>query len=69
MQVATITQWLKQPGDSIVAGEALYSMETDKVNQEVNATVSGRLVEILAPAGAEVPVGGATCVVDAATKS
>ena len=64
MQEATIVEWLKQPGDVFREGEALYSIETDKVSQEVTATAPGRMVEILVPAGEDAPVGGALCVID-----
>ena len=55
---------VKQPGDTFTSGEALYSIETDKVTQEVPATADGTLVEIFVPAGDEVAVGAPICVVD-----
>jgi pyruvate/2-oxoglutarate dehydrogenase complex dihydrolipoamide acyltransferase (E2) component len=64
MTEATIAQWLKQPGEKFEKGEPLYSIETEKVTQDVEATSAGTLVEVLAPAGAEVPVGSPVCVVD-----
>jgi pyruvate/2-oxoglutarate dehydrogenase complex dihydrolipoamide acyltransferase (E2) component len=64
MTEATIAQSLKQPGDGFQKGEPLYSIETEKVTQDVEATSAGKLVEILAPAGTEVPVGSPVCVVD-----
>lgn len=42
MQEATVAEWFKQPGDTFTSGEALYSIETDKVTQEVPATADGR---------------------------
>jgi pyruvate/2-oxoglutarate dehydrogenase complex dihydrolipoamide acyltransferase (E2) component len=64
MQEATVAEWFKQPGDTFTSGEALYSIETDKVTQEVPATADGTLVEIFVPAGDEVAVGAPICVVD-----
>lgn len=64
MQEATIAEWLKQPGESFVTGEALYAIETDKVTQEVLATADGKLLEVFVPAGEDVAVGGPICVVE-----
>ncbi len=53
----TITQWLKAVGDTIAEGDPLFEVSTDKVDTEIPAAVSGRLVEILVPADATVGVG------------
>ena len=66
MQEATIAEWFKQPGERFAEGDALYSIETDKVTQDVNATQRGTLIEILVPAGETVAVGGPVCIVDVA---
>lgn len=44
---ATITNWLKEVGDSIEADEAVLEIATDKVDSEVPSEVSGILVEKL----------------------
>ncbi len=54
---ATVHQWLKKEGDYVEAGEALVELETDKVNLEVGAKVSGVLAKITVPAGQDVKVG------------
>ena len=41
MQEATIAEWFKKPGEVFSSGEFLYSIETDKVTQEVEATGDG----------------------------
>lgn len=64
MQEATIDKWFKQPGDGFEAGEALYSIETDKVTQEIEATTSGTLLEVFVAEGQDVSVGAPICVVD-----
>lgn len=61
MQEATITEWLKQPGDSFTTGEAIYTIETEKVTTEVEAPCSGKVLEILAPSGANIEVGASIC--------
>ena len=54
---ATVARWLKHPGDAVAADEPLVELETDKVTVEVNAPIAGRLTQIIAADGAEVPVG------------
>ena len=53
----TVANWLKTLGDAVVSDEPLLELETDKVTIEVNAPISGNLIEILASAGDEVEVG------------
>src|ERR1700740_117425 len=55
----TVAKWLKQPGDSVREGEALVEVTTDKVDAEVPAPASGRLLKILAAAGQTITVGTA----------
>ncbi len=54
---ATVSRWLKQPGDTVAADEAVVELETDKVTAEINAPASGTLGPILAAEGAEVELG------------
>ena len=44
---ATITNWLKEVGDTIEMDEAVLEIATDKVDSEVPSEVAGVLVEIL----------------------
>src|SRR6202022_4044095 len=53
----TVAKWLKQPGDPVREGEALVEVTTDKVDAEVPAPASGKLVKILAQAGQTISVG------------
>ncbi|WP_439622895.1 biotin/lipoyl-containing protein [Shinella sp.] len=52
-----IVNWLKAAGDAVAEGDPLMEVETDKAVMEVQALASGFLVEIVHPAGADVPVG------------
>ena len=61
MEEGTITQWRKQPGDAFKQGEILYDIETEKATLEVEAPCDGTLVEIMAPEGEVIEVGGAVC--------
>jgi 2-oxoglutarate dehydrogenase E2 component (dihydrolipoamide succinyltransferase) len=54
---ATISKWLKRPGDPVAADEPVAELETDKVTLEISAPAAGTLSEILAEEGANVPVG------------
>ena len=54
---ARIVAWRRRPGDLVAAGELIAEIETDKANVDLEAPVSGRLAEILAPEGSEVAVG------------
>lgn len=53
----TIVRWLKAQGEQVTQGEPLLEIETDKAAVEVEAPASGRLDQVMASAGDEVPVG------------
>lgn len=44
---ATVTKWLKQPGDTISEDEAVLEIATDKVDSDVPSPVKGILKEQL----------------------
>src|SRR5277367_3006795 len=54
---ATVSRWLKKPGDAVAMDEALVELETDKVNVEVNAPAAGVMGEQAVAEGATVNVG------------
>lgn len=56
MEEGTILTWLKKVGDSVEVGDTLCEIETDKATTEVEAAVSGTLVEIVAEEGEEVEI-------------
>jgi len=51
-----LSVWHKNDGDVVQAGEALFTLETDKVSTEITAEKAGTL-RIKAPAGSEVKIG------------
>jgi pyruvate dehydrogenase E2 component (dihydrolipoamide acetyltransferase) len=52
-----LVRWLKRPGDTIVPGDVIVEIETDKAVMEVEAVDRGTLAEIVVPEGTEsVPV-------------
>lgn len=51
MTEGTVEAWLKNEGDEVKEGEKLFSVSTDKLTNDIEATVSGKLLNILVPAG------------------
>jgi 2-oxoisovalerate dehydrogenase E2 component (dihydrolipoyl transacylase) len=60
----TISRWLVQPGGRVVEFEPMLEVDTDKVNTEVPAPVTGVLREILAKEGETVAAGAEIAVVE-----
>jgi len=56
MEEGTIVRWLRVEGEEVKKGEALFEVQTDKVNMEVEARASGTLGKILVHGGETVPV-------------
>ncbi|MBB6050881.1 dihydrolipoamide acetyltransferase family protein [Armatimonas rosea] len=57
MEAGVIVQFLKKVGDTVVADDAVFEIETDKSNVEVPAGEAGVVHAILAAPGSEVKVG------------
>ncbi len=57
MEAARVVRWLKNVGETVTIGEPLLELETEKSVVEIEATVSGQLVEILLQADQEAKVG------------
>jgi pyruvate dehydrogenase E2 component (dihydrolipoamide acetyltransferase) len=60
-----ILEWHVAPGDSVAVGDPLVSVETDKIDTDVPATVAGTVVELLVEAQDEVATGAPFIVVEA----
>jgi pyruvate/2-oxoglutarate dehydrogenase complex dihydrolipoamide acyltransferase (E2) component len=56
MNEGTIAEWCIADGAEVRQGEPLYSLESEKSVQEIEAPASGRL-KILKPTGEVCPVG------------
>ena len=52
----TVLQWFKHEGDTVAKGDALFEIETDKSNMEIESFEEGTLLRIDAQVGATVPV-------------
>ena len=59
----TVTRWLKQEGDTVVADEPLLEVSTDKVDTEIPAPASGVLIKIIAHEDDTVAVGAELAII------
>lgn len=57
MESARLVRWLKKIGDSVTQGEPLLELETEKTVVTIEATATGRLVEVLLEGDQEARVG------------
>ena len=60
IEEGTAKRWLKSVGDKVAKGDVLLEIETAKAIQEVEAPVSGTLVDILLQEGETAAVNTAT---------
>ena len=58
-----ISAWLKNDGDAVSKGDALLTLDTDKVSTEITADAAGTL-RIKTQAGAEVKIGEVVAVIE-----
>src|SRR5271165_5225191 len=63
-----LSVWHKQTGDIVSEGEALFTLETDKISAEVPATGSGKL-QIQVDTGQEVKIGQVVALLDDSVKA
>ena len=61
---ATVTNWLKNVGDTIAMDEPVLEIATDKVDSDVPSEVSGTLVEILFKVDDVVQVGQTIAIIE-----
>lgn len=57
MKEGKVSRWLKNEGDIVQEGKALFEVETEKITNKVESPASGILFQIVVPAGTKVPVG------------
>ncbi len=63
----TVARWFKRPGDSVVKGEPLFEVSTDKVDTEIPSQATGVLSAILVDEGQTVDVGTVLAVITTET--
>lgn len=64
MREGEIVEWFREVGDDLKEGDDLVEVEAEKVTGIVESPRSGRLVEILAQAGEQVPVRSVIAVIE-----
>ena len=57
MEAVKVVRWMKHVGDSVVAGEPLLEVETEKSVVEIEAAATGRLAQILVQVESSAAVG------------
>ena len=57
MEEGTVSEWFKEPGETVSLGDPLVAVESDKAVLEVESPVDGVLKEILVEVDEKVPVG------------
>ena len=63
-----VSVWHKKSGDFVNAGDALFTLETDKVSTEIAAETSG-VLDTLVPQGQEVKIGEVVATIDDSKKT
>jgi 2-oxoglutarate dehydrogenase E2 component (dihydrolipoamide succinyltransferase) len=63
-----VSVWHKNAGDFVNSGDALFTLETDKVSTEIAAETSG-ILDTLVPAGQEVKIGEVVATIDDSKKA
>ena len=64
MKEGVLCAWLKEPGDTVTAGEAIFEIETDKVVNQIEASKSGVIKELLVEEGDTVPVDAPVAILE-----
>ena len=62
-----VSVWHKKSGDFVNSGDALFTLETDKVSTEIAAETSG-VLDTLVPEGQEVKIGEVVAMIDDSKK-
>jgi pyruvate dehydrogenase E2 component (dihydrolipoamide acetyltransferase) len=66
MTEGIIVEWHRQEGEPIEAGEPLVTVQTEKVDTQIEAPVGGVVVEVRYAIDDEVPVGDIICYIERA---
>lgn len=63
-EVVVVLEWHVEVGSVVSESDPLLAVETDKVDTEVPAPISGKIVELLVEPQDEVGVGQPICVME-----
>ena len=61
---ASVSYWLKQPGDTVKEGEELVELVTDKAVFSMPSPVTGKIKELLVSEGDSARVGQAIAIIE-----
>ena len=61
---ARVASWLKNVGDSVMEGETIAEIETEKATVDLESPAAGTITEILVPADSDVAVGTVLATLD-----
>ena len=64
MEEGSVVRWLKNEGDRVEKGEPILVVETEKVEYEVEAPVTGVLKQIIGQVEQVYPVGEVLAVIE-----
>lgn len=65
MTAGTVTDWLREEGSEVSEGDPLFTVETEKAVNDIEAPADGVLVKIVAGRGDEIPVSAAMAIIAA----
>src|SRR5215813_3992318 len=68
IESGVVSVWHKKSGDFVNAGDALFTLETDKVSTEIAAETSG-VLDTIVNEGQEVKIGEVVATIDDSKKS
>lgn len=63
MQEGHLVEWFVQVGDQVTVGQPLATVETEKVDAEIEASEAGTITALLAEAGTDVECGTVIAVI------
>lgn len=63
---AEVTEWLKQPGDTVEKDDLIVIITTTKMSMELEAPAAGTMGEILVPEGDLAEVGATLTTIESA---
>lgn len=69
MKQGEVSIWNKKVGDPVEKGESIASIQSEKIEMEIEAPEKGTLIDIKVKEGEEVPPGTAICYIGDANES
>jgi pyruvate/2-oxoglutarate dehydrogenase complex dihydrolipoamide acyltransferase (E2) component len=64
VSAVVLVEWHVGPGDVVEPGQAVATVETDKVDTEIPSPVGGTVVELVAAAGSELAADALICIIE-----